>query len=51
MEAALSDGPHQYFDLPDNVAKIQMDPDTGRPASDGSQSAVTAFFKKGTEPR
>ena len=51
MDAALSDGSHQYFDLPDNVTKIQMDPDTGRPASDGSQSAVTALFKKGTEPR
>jgi len=51
METALADGPHQYFDLPDNVTQVQMEPNTGRPASEGSQSAVTAIFKKGTEPR
>jgi len=50
MKAALSDGPHQYFDLPENVTQVQMDPETGRLASDGSPLAVSALFKKGTEP-
>jgi penicillin-binding protein 1A len=51
MEAALTDESHQYFDLPDNVTKVHMDPDTGRLATDESKYAVTALFKKGTEPR
>jgi penicillin-binding protein 1A len=51
METALAGGPHQYFDLPDNVTQVRMDPNTGRPVSEGSQSAVTAIFKKGTEPK
>jgi penicillin-binding protein 1A len=51
MEAALADEPHQYFDLPDNVTKVHMNPDTGMLVSDESKFAVTALFKKGTEPR
>ena len=51
MAAALADGPQRYFDLPDNIVKIHMNPDTGNLAADGSKSAVTALFKKGTEPR
>jgi len=51
MATAMADGPHQYFDLPDNVAKAHINPDTGKRAADGSKSAVTALFKKGTEPR
>jgi penicillin-binding protein 1A len=50
MEAALPDESYQYFDLPDNVTKVQMDPATGRLATEGSKYAVTALFKKGTEP-
>ncbi len=50
METAQADGTHQYFDLPDQVAKVNMDPDTGKLISDGSKTAVTALFKKGTEP-
>jgi penicillin-binding protein 1A len=50
MATAQADAPHQYFDIPDNVIKIHMNPDTGRLASDGSKLAVTALFKKGTEP-
>lgn len=50
MEAALPDEPQQYFDLPDNVTRVQMDPDTGRLAAEESKYAVTALFKKGTEP-
>jgi penicillin-binding protein 1A len=51
MEAALEEEAHQYFDLPDNIVKVQLNPDTGGLASDGSKSAVTALFKKGTEPQ
>ena len=51
MEAALTDESHPYFDLPDNVTKVHMDPDTGRLATDESKYAVTALFKKGTEPQ
>jgi penicillin-binding protein 1A len=51
MEAALAEEAHPYFDLPDNVTKVHMNPDTGGIASDGSKSAVTALFKKGTEPQ
>ena len=51
MATALADGPHRYFDLPDNATNVQMDPDTGKLAADGSKSAVTALFKRGTEPK
>ena len=51
METALADGLHQYFDLPENTTQVQMDPDTGMLASEGSKFAVTALFKKGTEPQ
>ena len=51
METALADGPHQYFDLPDNVTQVRMNPNTGKRAGEGSEGAVTAIFKKGTEPR
>jgi membrane carboxypeptidase/penicillin-binding protein len=51
MTKALADKPFQYFDIPDDVVKVHMDPLTGRLASDDSPHAVTALFKKGTEPR
>ena len=51
MSAALADGPQRYFDLPDNTVKKRINPETGILAVDGSKSAVTALFKKGTEPR
>ncbi|MFH1994062.1 MAG: PBP1A family penicillin-binding protein [Pseudomonadota bacterium] len=51
MQAALTRTPYQYFDIPDNVVKVRIDPITGRLASDDASDAVTALFKKGTEPR
>jgi len=51
MQSALTDAPQQYFDLPDNVSKVHIDPDTGKRAGDGSTSGVPALFIKGTEPR
>lgn len=47
MQAALADAPQQYFDLPDNVSKVYIDPDTGK----RSASGVPALFIKGSEPR
>ncbi|MBC2711254.1 MAG: penicillin-binding protein 1A [Desulfosarcina sp.] len=40
-----------YFDIPDNMRKILMDPVTGRTAEDGDNGAVKALFVSGTEPK
>ena len=51
MNTALADGSQRYFDLPENTVKKRINPNTGNLAVDGSTAAVTALFKKGTEPR
>ncbi len=51
MKAALAKRTNLYFDIPDNVIKVPIDPDTGRRAADGAPNAVSVLFKKGTEPR
>jgi len=51
MTKALDRKPFQYFDMPDDLVKVPMDPFTGLLASDNSPGAVTALFKKGTEPK
>jgi len=51
MVDALSKQPYQYFDIPDDVVRVPMDPLTGRLAADDAPRAVSALFKKGTEPR
>ncbi|MGD9137349.1 MAG: penicillin-binding transpeptidase domain-containing protein, partial [Desulfobacterales bacterium] len=51
MENASASGSPPYFDLPDNVVKVRMNPKTGMLASDGSKNAVDALFRKGTEPK
>jgi len=51
MTQALADSPFQYFDIPDDVIKVRIDPVTGLRASDNSTHTATALFKKGTEPR
>jgi penicillin-binding protein 1A len=50
MQAALQNESHQYFDIPDDVSQIRMDPITGLPQLDNSKPSVVALFKKGTEP-
>ena len=50
MNAAFQKEPHQYFDIPDDVSQIRMDPVTGLPQPENSKQAVVALFKKGTEP-
>ena len=51
MDKALLDKPIQYFDMPDAVVKVPMDPSTGCRVTDDSPHAVSALFKKGTEPK
>jgi penicillin-binding protein 1A len=50
MKAALQNEPHQYFDIPDDVSQIRMDPITGLAQPNDSKRSVVALFKKGTEP-
>jgi penicillin-binding protein 1A len=51
MDEALDNKPCQYFDIPDDVIPVRIDPSTGGLASDNFPQAVTALFKKGTEPK
>ena len=51
MQRALLDRPVQYFDIPDDVVKVRIDPSTGLLATENSPNAVKALFKKGTEPK
>jgi penicillin-binding protein 1A len=50
MKAALQNEPHQYFDIPDDVSQIRMDPITGLAQPEDTKQSVVALFKKGTEP-
>ena len=51
MQATLADGAIQYFDIPDNVVKVPMNPQTGELERDGSKESAPALFKAGTEPK
>ena len=51
MKRALHNRPIQYFDIPDDVVKVRIDPITGLLAADNAPNAVKALFKKGTEPK
>ncbi len=50
MQAALQQEPHQYFDIPDDVTQMRMDPITGLSQPENSKHSVVALFKKGTAP-
>jgi penicillin-binding protein 1A len=50
MQVALQNEPHLYFDIPDDVRPIHIDPVTGLPRKDAAKPSVVALFKKGTEP-
>ena len=50
METALRDKPVEYFDIPDDVVHVRVNPTTGLPVADGSSDGVVALFKKGSEP-
>ena len=51
MQNVPATGSPPYFDLPDNVIKVRMNPQTGMLAADGAKNAVGALFVKGTEPK
>jgi penicillin-binding protein 1A len=51
MEAAIATRSHQYFDLPDNVVKARINPDTGMLARSELEIGVDALFRMGTEPK
>jgi len=50
MEATRPESRTLYFDIPDNMKKVWMDPVTGRAAVDGNERAVKALFVSETEP-
>ena len=51
MKNAPVTGSPPYFDLPDNVIKVHMNPQTGMLADEGAINAVDALFIEGTEPK
>ena len=50
MQVALQNERHLYFDIPDDVRPVRIDPLTGLPQADETKPSVIALFKKGTEP-
>ena len=50
MQVALQNEPHLYFDIPDDVRPVHVDPVTGLPREDAATPSVVALFKKGPEP-
>ena len=51
MEATRPETATGYFDIPDAMKKIPMDPVTGRALKDGDDGGVNALFVNGTEPK
>jgi penicillin-binding protein 1A len=50
MEAALKDQPATPFRVPPGVRLVRVDPDTGRLAGPGTQTAILEAYLPGTEP-
>ncbi len=50
MREALKETPLEYFDIPDDVVQVRINPTSGLSAGDGDSDGVVALFKKGTEP-
>lgn len=50
MAATRPEATPLYFDIPDNMKKVWIDPVTGRTAGDGDKGAVQALFVGGTAP-
>lgn len=51
MSKAICGNSHQYFDLPDDMVQVCMDPSTGSRMPMDSPRSVRALFKIGTEPK
>jgi penicillin-binding protein 1A len=51
MKQALEGKPYYDFDSPEGVVTVAMNPETGLLASEDCPNAVSAVFKKGSEPK
>ena len=49
MRKALEGRPQPEFAAPPGIVHVRIDPDTGKPTSDGARGVVEPF-KQGTEP-
>jgi penicillin-binding protein 1A len=50
MARALADKPAEDFPPADDIVSVQIDPETGLLAREGSANAITDVFRRGTEP-
>jgi penicillin-binding protein 1A len=50
MKTALANEPNRYFDIPDNVTQVRINPLSGLREFSASHQAVVALFRKGKEP-
>jgi penicillin-binding protein 1A len=51
MAEEIERSPFQYFDRPDDVIQVPIDPRNGTVVDESTPGAVFALFKKGTQPR
>ena len=51
MAATIPESTTLYFDIPNNMKKVLIDPLTGRVAEHGGDGVVNALFVNGTEPK
>jgi penicillin-binding protein 1A len=51
LKEVLVDQPVDYFDIPDDIVRINIDPISGQPATSGGSYTVPAMFIKGSEPK
>jgi membrane carboxypeptidase/penicillin-binding protein len=50
MEAYLKDSEKSWYDLPNNVVGVLVDPISGLPINENSQKKKILYYLKGTEP-
>ena len=50
MAAAVESETAAYFDIPDGLVKIWIDPVSGRRLAENSPKAVAAYFRKSEAP-
>ena len=48
MKEVIEETPLEYFDIPDDVVQVRINPTSGLPLGEGEAEGVTALFKKGT---
>lgn len=50
MESYLKDTENNWYDIPDNIVGILVDPITGKPATKENKKAKIMYYIKGSEP-